>query len=101
MNVILAFAIFWTVYGILGLLGFQIIPQKYKNHSWTKAYIRRQGISWLMIGIPWFALYFWDASQEWQFAVRAYCVVLFSLPSLIYTFITERKFRALLKEEAE
>ena len=36
MNVLLFMSVFWILYGIAGLLGFQNIPAKYKEHSWTK-----------------------------------------------------------------
>lgn len=41
MGVILVLSIFWIGYGIVGLIGFQNIPAKYKGHSWTKDYIRK------------------------------------------------------------
>lgn len=57
MGVILALGILWTLRGIAGILGFQVINEKYKNHDWTASYIRYRGKSWLMIGIPWLILY--------------------------------------------
>ena len=52
MNVLLYLGIFWTLYGLAGLLGWQRINNKYKGYDWTKKYIRCLGISWLMLGIP-------------------------------------------------
>ena len=57
MNGLLFMSIFWIGYGILGLLGIQNIPSKYKGHSWTKGYIRKQGITWLLVGVPWLAFF--------------------------------------------
>ena len=40
MNVLLYLGIFWTLYGLAGLLGWQRINNKYKGYDWTKKYIR-------------------------------------------------------------
>ena len=55
MNIILITGLFATIYGIAGILGFQIISARHRGHGWTKKYIRSQGISWLLLGIPWLA----------------------------------------------
>ena len=53
MNVILIMSAFWVIYGIAGILGFQIIRSEYRGHRWTKTYVRLLGASWLMLGVPW------------------------------------------------
>ena len=45
MNALLFMSVFWIIYGIAGIVGYQNIPSKYKGHSWTKDYIRCQGIT--------------------------------------------------------
>ena len=45
MNVILIMSAFWVIYGIAGILGFQVIRSEYKGHDWTKTYVRLLGVS--------------------------------------------------------
>ena len=52
MNVILIMSAFWVIYGIAGILGFQIIRSEYRGHRWTKTYVRLLGVSWLLLGVP-------------------------------------------------
>ena len=47
MDVILMLSTFWVIYGIAGILGFQIIRSEYKGHDWTKAYV---GCCWVFRG---------------------------------------------------
>lgn len=51
-------SVFWIVYGILGILGIQKIPEKYKYKSWTPDYIRMNGMAYLLLGGCWFILGF-------------------------------------------
>ena len=56
MNAMLIISIFYICYGIAGLLGFQLIPKKYRGHSWTKQYKHCCGLAYLLLGIPWLLL---------------------------------------------
>ena len=56
MYILLAISIFYICYGLVGLLGFQLIPKKYRGHSWTKQYKRCCGLAYLLLGIPWLLL---------------------------------------------
>ena len=51
MDVILMLSTFWVIYGIAGILGFQIIRSEYRGHRWTKTYVRLLGVSWLLLGV--------------------------------------------------
>ena len=51
-------SVFWILYGIAGLLGFENLPEKYKYKSWTPDYIRMNGICKLLLGVGWFILGF-------------------------------------------
>ena len=42
MKVLLFMSVFWTLYGISGLFGYQNIPKKFEGYGWTKEYIRLQ-----------------------------------------------------------
>ena len=103
MNVLLMLSIFWMLYGVAGLLGYQNIAQKFRGHSWTPAYIRCQGASWLMLGTPLFLferllkLRFTDAHISLGVMIAA--VFLLATPALIFTVIYEKKFNALLDAE--
>ncbi len=101
MRVVLALGIFWTLYGAAGILGFQVIDRKYRNHDWTKSYIRVQGISWLMIGIPWIVLYLLTYGRDIAPLVMCPIVLVCGIPSIILSVANERKYTRLLKENDE
>ena len=97
MNVLLYLGIFWTIYGLAGLLGWQRINNKYKGYDWTKKYIRCLGISWLMLGIPcliFSRLYEAGYNTRSMFVLMCFCM----LPSLIFTIVVEKKFNAKIKD---
>ena len=95
MNVLLILGIFWTVYGIAGLFGWQRINDKYKGYDWTKKYIRCLGISWLMLGIPVIAFSkLHTPSYNESFIPLLLCM----LPSIIFTAVVEKKFNAKIKD---
>lgn len=98
MKVILGLGIFWTLYGFAGLLGFQIINEKYKNHDWTMNYIRYRGISWLIIGIPYLVLYDFTCGQDINGLIMCLRIVLCSLPSIGYTIVNERRYKNMLEK---
>ena len=105
MNVILVMSVFWILYGIAGLLGFQNIPAKYKGHSWTKDYIRKQGVTWLVLGLPWLGFYvartFFLAEANISTGMAVVILLLLAVPALITTIIWEREYKALLSAEAD
>lgn len=103
MNVILVMSVFWIGYGIVGLIGFQNIPAKYKGHSWTKAYIRSQGLNWLILGLPWFGFYlvrtFLLAELDITTGISVVILLLLSIPALIVSIVLEKKYKAMLATE--
>lgn len=96
MIVILVMGVFWIVYGIAGLLGFQVLPEAYKGKDWSRSYIRFRGISWLMVGVPWLSVYL--IFRDMIIDRRTVCIILVlcALPSFIYSIIKERQYRAFL-----
>lgn len=99
MGVLLGLGIFYTGYGIAGVLGFQIISERYKNHVWTANYIRYRGISWLMIGIPWLLLYHLTNSMDIDRSVMCLLVLACGTPATVYSFAQERKYRQMLHHQ--
>ena len=97
MNVILIMSAFWVIYGIAGILGFQVIRSEYKGHDWTKTYVRLLGVSWLMLGIPWLLF---DRIAV-HTAANLLCIILLALamPSIVFTFFIDKKYRNILKNE--
>lgn len=97
MDVFLFLGVFWTMYGIAGLFGYQRIPRRCKNQSWTKEYIRSSGVSWLMLGIPWMLLYgaslIWDISSHWGIVTGL--ALALSVPSIVYSIRMERKYKVM------
>ena len=97
MIVTLILPIFWCLYGIAGLLGFQLIPEQYKDRPWTKSYKRFRGLSWLMLGIPWLIVYFISRHTVLSWAVMVLILVAVSLPSIVCSAVMERKYKNLLR----
>lgn len=104
MNVLLFMSVFWILYGIVGLLGFQNIPAKYKGHSWTKDYIHSQGLNWLILGLPWFRFYLVRTFLLAEIDTTGMSVIillLLSIPALIVSICTEKKYKAMLATETK
>lgn len=84
-------SVFWILYGIAGLLGFENLPEKYKYKSWTSDYIRMNGICKLLLGVGWFILGFvlrafsLSLPQQWGLGL------LFALPAVGYGLYADRK----------
>ena len=105
MNVLFFMSVFWILYGIAGLLGFQNIPAKYKGYSWTMAYIRSQGLNWLILGLPWFGFYlvrtFLLAEIDITTGMSVVILLLLSIPALIVSIGMEKKYKAMLATETK
>lgn len=101
MDIILIMSLFWTIYGIAGILGFQIISDKYRGHDWTKNYIRSQGISWLLLGIPWLAFDRVMVHTSANIGTDLLCIILLALaiPSFVCSLLNDKKYKYLLKNE--
>ena len=103
MSVLLVMSIFWIGYGTLGIFGIQNIPAKYKGHTWTKEYIRKQGITWLLVGVPWLAFYLVRTllvpDANLNTGIEVLVLIALSVPALITTIIWEKKYKALLAAE--
>ena len=99
MEVILGLGIFWTLYGIAGMLGFQVINEKYRNHDWTANYIHSCGISWLILGIPELILYLLAYGKDISRPVMCLLILLCGVPSIVYTILKDRKYGRMLKKQ--
>ena len=97
MNIILFMGVFWSIYGILGLFGIQIIPLKYKGKDWTRSYIRCCGVSWMLLGFPWLVFVLVTHSMNIDYYVAVIVLIVVSIPSLIYTVAYDRKYKTLLR----
>ena len=102
MKVLLFMSVFWTLYGISGLFGYQNIPKKFKGYSWTKEYIRLQGITWLMLGVPLLMFYLFVNHLIPEENLNAELLVLSMLvlasPSVVFTYKWEKKYEKMLKD---
>ena len=86
-------SIFWIGYGILGILGIQNIPERYRYRSWTSDYIRANGIGLVIFGISWFILGIVLTLYPLPLLQGFGLAVLFSLPALGYAFYADRNTR--------
>lgn len=92
---------FWIVYGILGILGIQKIPEKYKYKSWTPDYIRMNGISYLLLGGCWFILGFVLRALSLPLLQELGLGLLFALPAVGYALYADRKTKAWRRQANE
>lgn len=93
--------VFWLVYGILGILGIQNIPEKYKYQSWTQDYIRMNGIGMAIFGASWFILGFVLKALSLSVLQELGLVLLFSLPALGYALYADHKSKPWRKAREE
>ena len=100
-NMILIMSTFWVIYGIAGILGFQIIRSEYKGHRWTKTYVRLLGVSWLMLGVPWLLFDRIAVHTAANIGTGLLCIILLALamPSIAFTCLIDKKYRNILKNE--
>ena len=101
MNVVKFMSIFWMIYGVVGVFGFQIIPYKFQGHSWTKEYTRKQGITWILLGIPYFLLSIMAPNGLASNKMTYIAIIVAGIPSFIYSILIDRKYKALLKKEQD
>lgn len=99
MGTILVIGMIWTLYGLAGLFGIQKIPNKFKGQSWTKRNIRYQGISWLLLGIPWIVLDVATEDKGLGMPVMLFLILACSLPGFLYTVMLDRRYTAKTKLE--
>jgi len=94
VNVILIMSAFWVIYGIAGILGFQVIRSEYRGHDWTKTYVRLLGASWLMFDRI-------AVHTAANIGTGLLCIILLALamPSIVFTFFIDKKYRNILKNE--
>ena len=98
---LLAFGYF--LYGVVGLFGFQIIPEAHRHRPWTKAYNRWQAVSWILTALPLLVYSFYFSSGQCIVSLgkRIGLLLLLFVPTIIFEVILSRKFSRLLKEEKE
>lgn len=92
VNVILMLSTFWVIYGIAGILDFQVIRSEYKGHDWTKTYVRLLGASWLMLGVPWLLFDRIAVHTAANIGTGLLCIILLALamPSIVFTFLSTK-----------
>lgn len=102
MKVLLFMSVFWTLYGIAGLFGYQNIPKRFKGYSWTKEYIRHQGITWLMLGVPLLMLYLivnhFIPEENLNAELLVISMLVLASPSVVFTYKWEKKYEKMLKD---
>ena len=97
MDVLLILGAFWTVYGLLGLAGWQRLPARYRGHRWTARYTRQLGLSWILLGIPWLLAGILVRNSAMPWGGQCVVMVLVSLPSIVYTWALDRQYKKRLR----
>jgi multisubunit Na+/H+ antiporter MnhG subunit len=98
-DVILFLGVIYILYGLLGLVGVQRIPQEFRHRSWTARYKRVRGVGWLILGVPWCVLYLLIRSAELPRFVVVLLLIACSLPGIVWSYRTERSYRARIEKE--
>ncbi|MCI7656379.1 hypothetical protein [Anaerotignum sp.] len=103
MDFLLLLAFGYLLYGIVGLLGFQKIPEVHRDKPWTKAYIRWQAVSWILMALPLLVYSFYFSSGQCILSLgkRIWLLLMLFVPTIIFEVIRSRKFSRLLKGEKE
>lgn len=93
----------YLLYGIVGLFGFQKIPEAHRDRPWTKSYTRWQAVSWVLTALPLLVYSFYFSSGQCIVSLgkRIGLLLLLFVPTIIFEVIRSRKFSRLLKEEKE
>lgn len=93
----------YLLYGIVGLFGFQKIPEAHRDRPWTKSYTRWQAVSWVLTALPLlvYSFYFSSGQCMVSFGKRIGLLLLLFVPTIIFEVIRSRKFSRLLKGEKE
>lgn len=99
MKILLIMSVFWIGYGILGILGVQNIPKKYKLTKYAKEYKKFAGTGWLLLGIPWFIIWIVTHNIDISPLIIVFILVACAIPSAVYTYIGDKKFRKRLEKD--
>lgn len=98
-DLILSFGVFFVIYGIGGLCGIQMMPDKYRGKSWSKSYTQFLGKTWILLGVPWIAAHTLTYDKGFSTLTMILIIAACSLPAAIYALINHRKYKALLNAE--
>ncbi|WP_337604106.1 hypothetical protein [Anaerotignum lactatifermentans] len=93
----------YLLYGIVGLFGFQKIPEAHRDRPWTKSYTRWQAVSWILTALPLLVYSFYFSSGQCIVSLgkRIGFLLLLFVPTILFEVIRSRKFSRLLKGEKE
>lgn len=97
MTTILILGLFWVLYGCLGLLGIQVIPDKYRRTEHERVYKRFRGLGWLLLGVPWILVWAVLRNVDVPTGQMAAILLICAMPSLVFSLVGEGKYRRLLK----
>lgn len=98
MKVLLMMSVIWMIYGILGLLGIQYIPKKYRGTKVATAYKRFSGLSWFLLGFPWFLIWLVAHNHNPAPLTLLWILVVCAAPAITYSIVGERAIRKQLNK---
>lgn len=95
----LVLGVFWIGYGILGLIGIQNIPRKYKGTFLEKDYKKFSDRGYILLGVLCIAVCVFSGITDLPFWQEVAADVLIFTPVIIYTIIGDLKFKKTFKEQ--
>lgn len=98
MKVLFTMSVFWICYGIFGIFGVQNIPKKFKDTEYAKSYKRFSGTGWLLLGLSYCIVWAVTHNKAISPHIVVYILAVCAVPSLVYTYIGEKKFRKRLEK---
>ena len=105
MKLLLSVGALCTIYGSIGVLGFQIIPKKFKGRVWTPAYIRCQGARHILLGASLLLFYFILIVFYTHTSIMAGRLLLIpfalSIPSYALNLFFKKKFHTRLADKSK
>lgn len=93
MTILLILSLFWICYGILGLLGIQNIPAKYKNTEQERDYKKYSGTGWLLLGCPWLIAWALVHGTDISPVTVIFVLIISAVPAIVYSYINGKKFK--------
>lgn len=98
---LLVLAVLDLGFGVLGLFGIQSVPAQYKGKSWTKDYMRSNALSEILMGVLIGIVALLTRNRTLSIPVTIVLIAVAVAPSLVWTFVSTKKYKKMLQDGIE